>query len=80
MDHISRELGKLGRALLSERDGARREELYAAQQALAWSLDPHGLKAPCRMIMGTQEGSEDYPECHSQPQSSDISDRVSELR
>ena len=61
MGHVSQELERLGRALLDERNGARCAELYAAQQALAWCLDPYGLNAPCRMIMGTQEGSEDYP-------------------
>ena len=79
MDHVNRELDKLGRALRSQPNEARYAELYAAQQALAWSLDHQGLKSPASMIMGTREGSGDYLECHNQPQSSDISDRVSEL-
>jgi hypothetical protein len=36
-------------------------ELYAAQQALAWALDPTGFAAPFTTITGTRADSEDCP-------------------
>lgn len=59
MGFVERELAKLSRALVSDPDGVRYAELYAAQQALSWSLDPQGFKPPFAMITGIQEGSGD---------------------
>lgn len=59
MSFVSRELEKLSRALQSEPQGTHYAELYAAQQALSWALEPKGFKAPHSMIMGTQEDLED---------------------
>lgn len=40
MDEVKNELAKLGRALLDPALSDRRDELYAAQQALAWVTEP----------------------------------------
>ena len=40
MDEVKNELAKLGRALLEPSFADRRNELYAAQQALAWVVQP----------------------------------------
>lgn len=59
MSFVAREIEKLNRALNETPEGDRRAELYAAQQALSWALDPTGFKAPYAMITGIQEGSVD---------------------
>ena len=58
MSFIAREIDRLRAAILA--DSNRRDELYAAQQALEWALEPGGIRSPYRMITGTQEGSGDY--------------------
>lgn len=45
------------------------ERLYAAQQALAQSLEHGGSKPPCDMVMGTQADSEDCLAGPRQPSS-----------
>lgn len=70
---VSRELEKLSRELLNAPEG-RYGELYAAQQALSWALDPQAFKSPFALIMGTQEATEGCPVCRDQPQSSDTFD------
>ena len=60
MSFIQRELAKLSRLVLASPDA---KEAYAAQQALSWALDPTAFKSPYDLVKGTQEGSEDYPEC-----------------
>jgi ribonuclease HI len=71
MSFVSRELEKLSRALQSEPQGNHYAELYAAQQALSWAMEPQGFKAPLVMIMGTQQGSEGCQAYRNRPQSSD---------
>ena len=56
MSFIAREIEKIRSAILA--DGNRSNELYAAQQALEWVLEPDGIASPYLMIMGTQEGLE----------------------
>lgn len=46
MDFIQYELERLGRALWSDPRPERQAELYAAQQALAWALQPNVTMAP----------------------------------
>ena len=43
---ISRELGRLEAALHEPQTADRYCQLYAAQQALAWALEPNGIAAP----------------------------------
>lgn len=57
MGLIQREIDRIRTALLD--DAENRSELYAAQQALEWALEPGGIKSPYAMVMGTLEGSED---------------------
>jgi hypothetical protein len=59
MSFLAREIGRIRASILAGSN--RRDELYAAQQALEWALEPDGIQSPYRMIMGIQEGSEDYP-------------------
>ena len=46
MSFIQRELERLGRALCADPRPERQAELYAAQQALAWALDPSVAMPP----------------------------------
>ena len=48
---------------------AQYEQLYAAQQALAWALEPMGFGTPYDVIVGTRGGSADCS-AHIHPQSS----------
>lgn len=60
MSFIQREINKI-RSELIESNGQHYNELYAAQQALAWTLEPDGTRSPFQMIMqGTLEGPADY--------------------
>lgn len=70
MGMIDRELDKLGRALRSARKG-HYNEIYAAQQALAWALDPYGFKSPADMLTGIPADATDCPACPDQPRSVD---------
>lgn len=69
MGLIQREIDRM-RSLLVAGD-VRSKELYAAQQALEWVLEPDGIQSPYKMIMGTLEGKEDCSVRHHQPLSSD---------
>ena len=68
MSFIERELHQIERALREPQSDARYCQLYAAQQALAWALEPVGFAAPFATInagkvtplTGTQEDSGDY--------------------
>lgn len=60
MSFVQREIDRLNIELTSAPDGPRYTELYAAQQALVWSLEPLGFKPPSAMIMGTQAAPGDY--------------------
>lgn len=64
MSFIQREIDLLREAIIGATDESEREQLYAAQQALAWALEPTGFKAPLNMIRGTREAQED---CQVEP-------------
>jgi hypothetical protein len=59
MSFVQRELDRIHSALSAHPE--RYAELYAAQQALAWTQEPTGFSSPVTMILDTLEGSEDYP-------------------
>lgn len=52
MSFVQRELDRLSSAMKSETSPERYAELYAAQQALAWVLEPDGFASPVKMIRG----------------------------
>jgi hypothetical protein len=66
MGFVQREIDKIGMCLRSTPKGPRYDELYAAQQALAWSLDPLNFETPLAMInrfaVNTREDSRDCPQ------------------
>ena len=68
MGMIARELELLGRALRSAPEG-RYQELYAAQQALSWALDPQAFKTPCETLSGIRRDAEGCQAYHGQPES-----------
>jgi hypothetical protein len=71
MSFVQREIDRLNSELASEPE--RRAELYAAQQALAWSLEPNGFQSPYDMIKGgTQANSEG---CAAEPHPAQFSNR-----
>jgi len=70
MSFIQRELDRLGRALREPQAPDSHVKLYAAQQALAWAMEPDGFASPMRTIMGTQEGLADCSGPLHHPQSS----------
>jgi hypothetical protein len=59
MSFIECELQKLSRALIDAPEGAQRSELYAAQQALLWAMEPAGFQSPHDMITGSAPNSKD---------------------
>lgn len=69
MGLIQREIDRIRNALLSNH--SKQNELYAAQQALEWALEPSGMKSPYTMITGTQEDSGDCSVRPHLPPSSD---------
>jgi hypothetical protein len=52
MTYIHREMERLGRELCADPRPEREAELYAAQQALAWVMDPQIATSPYDMLMG----------------------------
>jgi len=76
MSFIQRELDRIGVALRQPQPGKEYAELYAAQQALVWVLEPDGFKPPYDMVMraNTPEGSKDCPEGNGHSVSSDSRD------
>jgi hypothetical protein len=64
MSFIQRELDRIGAALTQPQPGPEYAELYAAQQALVWALEPTGFKAPYDAIVRASilGGSEDCQE------------------
>jgi len=56
---IEIEMKRINKALLDKLGSPEYDRLYAAQQALAWALNPDLAKSPYDMIMGTQEVPED---------------------
>ena len=69
MGFVKRELAKLSRALDEGVGNPRYPEIYAAQQALAWALEPTGYRAPMAYLTDIPEGSVDCPECRNPPPS-----------
>ena len=61
MGFVERELNRIEAALRQPQSGNAYIELYAAQQALVWALEPTGFASPYKMITGTQAGSADCP-------------------
>jgi ABC-type transport system substrate-binding protein len=57
---VQRELDRIAVALREAPDPERYTQLYAAQQALSWALEPTAIAAPCDLIMGTREAPVDY--------------------
>lgn len=58
MSFVQRELDRISAALRADPQPNDYDLLYAAQQALAYAIDPEAAKAPLAMIRGTQAGSE----------------------
>lgn len=71
MPALQDELDRIGDALRAKPPHPRRAELYAAQQALAWALDPASAARPLAVFTGTLSDREGYPGCLRPPQSSD---------
>jgi hypothetical protein len=55
---VQREIDRLRATMLAGAEN--RDELYAAQQALEWVLEPSGVKSPYLMLTGSQEDSANY--------------------
>ena len=71
MSFLQREKDRLNRGLNDSTHTEKYDQLYAAQQALAWAIDPESAKAPFDMIMGIPGGSKDCLADPHPPQSSD---------
>lgn len=56
---IERELKQIAQELQEPRSADEYDQLYAAQQALSWVLEPNGFKRPYDMIMGIPGDSAD---------------------
>lgn len=73
MGFIERELERISEAVRARQaDQSNTEEyrqLYAAQQALSWALEPDGFRAPYDMVMDTPVRPADCSENKHQPQS-----------
>lgn len=69
MSFLQREFTRLNEALRDESLSEKKELLYAAQQAIAWALDPLAYRSPFRFITGSSASSEDCLACLGQPQS-----------
>jgi len=73
MSFVQRELDRLGRALRAQQAPENYAKLYAAQQALAWAMEPDGFASPmtaivrssAEAVMGIQEdsGGCSHPPC-----------------
>lgn len=53
MSYLARELARLNGALCDDPTGARYPELYAAQQALAWALEPTVTQSPSAYLISS---------------------------
>ncbi len=68
MSFIQREIDRIQAALVAVKDERQYQELYAAQQALAWVLEPIGMASPAAVILGTPEAQEGcWAEPHPAP-------------
>ncbi len=59
MSFVQRELERLGHALSASPQGDHYAELYAAQQALAWALEPAVIQSPSRLLTSSEVGEAD---------------------
>lgn len=50
MSFIQRELNILGEMLRNTPEGEEYNEIYAAQQALCWALDPDNFMSPVKLV------------------------------
>ncbi len=62
-DIVERELDRIGAALTQSDPVPRYDELYAAQQALKWTLDPDTYKAPFDLLVPVSDTPEDLKGC-----------------
>lgn len=76
MSFVQRELASIQRAMRDPAHSNRYAELYAAQQALSWAIEPAGFAPASKMITGIQASLEDCS-AHLHPQPSlDICSRA----
>lgn len=70
MSFIQRERDRISAAIAErqEHDDISRQ-LFAAQQALSWAIEPEGFKSPYAMIMGVPAETEDCPSLSCLPSS-----------
>jgi len=59
MSFIQRELRRIATEMQKVQDQEQYRQLYAAQQALSWAIDPDQFRQPYETIMGIQEGLKD---------------------
>lgn len=69
MDHVKKELNRIGQRLRAGPDPFEHAGLYAAQQALSWAAQPDNFKSPYALITGTRGGSEDCSDFLRPPRS-----------
>lgn len=55
MSFVQREITRINAALDSAPTEDVKKELYAAQQALSWTLEPNGFASPYKMIIGQSD-------------------------
>ena len=67
MNLIERERQRIGAAIVNPGNAGVRDQLYAAQQALAWAVEPASAKAPYDMIMGIPGEQEDCQDEYRPP-------------
>jgi hypothetical protein len=63
MSLIQKELDRIGETIRQPHPVPRYDELYAAQQALMWALDPETYKAPYDLLAATIGIPEDSEGC-----------------
>ena len=69
MSFVQREMERLGRALCADPRPDREAELYAAQQALAWALDPEVAMSPYEhLTIRPIEAADKDCSAHNRPQ------------
>lgn len=57
MSFIQRELNRIREQLKKGENFPEYDNLYAAQQALSWAIEPDGYKPPYDLVMSTQASS-----------------------
>lgn len=59
MSFVQRELDRISRALHEPHSAERYAQLYAAQQALSWAMEPTGFRSPYDTVMDIEADQED---------------------